>query len=76
MSIRRSKQREVNTVTCDKCGGLKVHPDLPNTKCSRCAGTGRIPYRDHQVGKPPASIRPAGHEHPGCVNCGRGQSDR
>lgn len=42
-TLRTAKQRE--TVTCDKCGGLKVHPDLPNAKCSRCAGTGLIPYR-------------------------------
>ena len=32
------------TVTCDKCGGLGVHPDLPGAKCSRCAGTGLIPF--------------------------------
>lgn len=29
---------------CDKCGGLGTQPDLPRAKCSRCAGTGQIPW--------------------------------
>ena len=49
-----------NQVACDKCGGLGIHPDLPGAKCSRCAGTGFIPF----VKRVPRAFPVA---HRGCI---------